>query len=232
MPFTLCHDQDALFLDIDGTILDIATKPDAVDVPKELIYNLEIMYKKLSGALALISGRPIENIDSLFYPLLLPVSGVHGAQWRIGGKKDGTLALPENLRKEIYSEFSQYPILTLEDKKYSICVHYRQAPQMAEAIHSLLQNIIDKAAPYFSILSGKMVFEVMYSGHDKGKAVERFMVNFPFAGRRPIFLGDDETDMFAVNTCRKLGGIADQIGQDGSFFSSPAEVRNWISKQV
>lgn len=220
--------NDALFLDIDGTLLNIASTPDTVVVPKGMVATLEILYKKLGGALALVSGRTLESIDMLFFPLLLPAAGAHGAVWRIAGETDGMLPLPANLRHEIDTVFSQYPALIIEDKKYSICVHYRQAPEMKNNVHELLKLILSRSTHCYTIMAGKMVFEVVYNGHNKGKAVEFFMSQPPFAGRRPIYLGDDETDIFAIDACNKAGGIGIKVEKNNELFSSPEHVTSWL----
>ncbi len=164
----------------------------------------------------------------LFSPLLLPAAGAHGAIWRRGGEIDGMLPLPPSLRGEIETIFSEYPILIIEDKKYSICVHYRQAPEMKDTIHELLKDILSRAEPCYSIMAGKMVYEIVCNGHNKGKVVELFMSQPPFTGRRPIFIGDDETDSFAIDVCNKAGGIGIKVEKNNADFSSPAQVRTWL----
>ncbi len=231
MSFRLHPEQDALFLDIDGTLLDIAPTPGGVDVPQNLRDNLATLYKKLDGALALISGRSLDDIDTLFSPLHLPASGVHGAEWCLGTKKEEKTPLPEKMRGEIKEVFSSYPALILEDKKYAVAVHCRQAPEMAGTIENILREIISGTDRSLVIMPGKMVFEVICHGHNKGTAIEHFMKCKPFAGRRPVFLGDDETDVFAINTCRKMGGVGIRVEENEEVFQSPLAVREWISRQ-
>lgn len=232
MLFRFHPDRDALFLDIDGTLLDIASTPGAVIVPPVLLHNLAALHAKLGGALALISGRTLSEIDALFTPLRLPASGAHGAECRVTTVKEASSVLPEAFRKHVIETFASYPALLIEDKKYSMAVHYRQAPGMSHAVETLLKEMIVKADEPLTILPGKMVYEVVYPWHNKGAALERFMTYPPFAGRRPVFIGDDETDVFAIHACRKLGGIADHVGRGECFFSTPSDVREWIAEQV
>jgi len=230
MSFRLCPTQDALFLDIDGTLLDIAPTPAGVIVPQSLLNSLSRLYERLGGALALISGRGLNDIDALFSPLHLPASGVHGVEWRIDAQKVERRPLPEALRRNIHESFSHYPMILLEDKKYAMAVHYRRAPEMADTVESLLQKLVFRTGHHLSVMQGNMVFEVVYPGHHKGEAIERFMAHAPFAGRRPVFFGNDETDGFALNVCERLGGIGVQVGHNA--FPSPRALREWINQQA
>lgn len=231
MSFRLHPNRDALFLDIDGTLLDMAPMPDAVVVPPGLIENLTGLSRKLDGALALISGRPLQNIDALFHPLRLPASGVHGAQWRLATQQEELNVLPESVRQAVLAEMAKYPGAVVEDKRYAMAVHYRSKPELADYVERALRGIVSSGPDVFSVMRGKMVCEIVYSGHNKGMALEHFMKHTPFAGRRPVFLGDDETDAFAIEACRKLGGIATRIGYE-NVFSSPQDVRMWLEKQA
>lgn len=233
MSFRLSPKHDALLLDIDGTLLDIAPEPDAVVVPPSLLKDLGKLQVKLGGALALVTGRPIENIDRLFHPLILPASGVHGAEWRIGTELRGRKYLPEAIRQAVLSCASRYPGLTVEDKIYSIAVHYRNAPALAQIVEQFLKEILASSSEPLAALKGKMVFELVYREYDKGTAIDLLMKHPPFAGRRPVFIGDDETDDFALRMCEKLSGAGARVGTNpGDIFASPAEVRRWIAEQA
>jgi trehalose 6-phosphate phosphatase len=235
MEFRLRPSQDALFLDIDGTILDIAPTPDKVVVPPGLIDDLARLYENLGGALALISGRSIENIYELFYPLRLPASGAHGAQWCIEGRCGEKEPLPEMVRQAVIENLSQSSGLIFEDKRYAMAVHYRNAPELADKIRQVLRDIVSANAEPLSVMNGKMVYEIVSPGHNKGTAIECFMKQAPFAGRRPVFLGDDETDIFAMDACEKLGGVSAYVGKNIAsrhYFPSPSEVRSWLKRQV
>jgi trehalose 6-phosphate phosphatase len=204
-------------------------------VPPYLVEHLIALKEKLDGALALISGRALDNIDALFSPQRFSAAGSHGAQWRIGDELGAHAPLPETFRKTVYNAFTQ-PGLLVEDKRYSMAVHYRQKPEAGGMIEKKLSAILADAAIPLLIMPGKMNYEILHPEHNKGAAVERFMARAPYAGRRPVFLGDDETDMFAINMCRKLGGLGFKIGNGGPYaageFTDPDAVRKWIASQI
>ncbi len=232
MSYRLSSAHDALFLDIDGTLLDIAPTPGQVVVPPSLLSSLSVLQEKLGGALAVISGRQIKEIDALFRPLRLAASGVHGAEWRIASSLERKKPLPHALTEAISKEMARYPGIIVEDKKYAVSVHYRKAPEWGKSIGEFLQKAVN-AHPGLALLKGKMVHEVIQKGYDKGTALERFMHYAPFAGRRPVFLGDDESDVYAIDACRKLGGAAERIGHGKNHpFHSPGHVRIWLKGQA
>lgn len=230
-------EKDALFLDLDGTILDIAPTANDVKVPAQLVKDLKRLHAKLGGALAFISGRTIENIDKLFAPLCFPCSGAHGAEWRLsqGGPIKSMSLLPDSLREKIASSLSNMKGALVEDKGYTVAVHYRQTPEAAEKIEMILVALIEKSQTTLTLIRGRKVFEIAQSCHDKGQALERLIKTSPFKGRRPVFLGDDITDMSAIGACLKNGGIAARVGQGKSrqnAFASPEAVRSWINKMT
>lgn len=224
--------RDALFLDIDGTLLDIAPRAQDVCVPPSLVRDLTHLYSKLGGALALLSGRTLDAMDALFTPLRLPASGAHGAMWR--KTPDSVIeqadALPARLRQEITAAFSDAPSLFIEDKGLTLAIHCRQAPAKADAIEATLQTFLDKHPnDGLSLLHGRKVMEIVRTGFDKGAALRALMAAAPFQGRRPVFLGDDITDLSAIAASEALGGIGLRIGRSAAAPSSPQEVRDWIA---
>lgn len=229
--------NDALFLDIDGTLLDIAKTPKDVVVSPELIQDLSLLNNKLKGALALVSGRVIEEVDDLFKPLRLRCAGAHGAQWRLTptGSIETENPLPDRLRDDIATAFEGIEGVFVEDKIYNIAVHYRQATKQAATIGKNLSNIVQDYGNDVKIISGRKVFEVTLSSYNKGLAIEKLLAVSPFKNRRPVFLGDDTTDLPAIGMCLKKGGIAARVGKGKSrnhAFSSPKDVRAWINKIV
>jgi trehalose 6-phosphate phosphatase len=230
----ICPDNDAMFFDIDGTLIDIAPTPYEVIMPTNLINSLEQLYKKLGGAIALVSGRSLMVIDSLFAPLKLPAAGVHGAELRLNEKLLMSQPIPQSIRESIYFAFNSYPEIIIEDKKYTIAVHYRQAPDFEEKIYNILQKIINDKEEEIKILKGKMVFEITKSNFNKGTAVKFFMEHPPFMGRKPMFIGDDETDSFAMEVCKKMGGIGIWVDKyyTSKEYVSTAQVREWIDNQL
>jgi len=236
LPFN--PEKDALFLDIDGTLLDIAPSARDVTVPPALVRNLERLDHKLEGALALVSGRMIHEIDGLFAPLRLRCAGAHGAEWRLSphGPVTASLTLPDQLRDDIAVAFSKKAGLVVEDKIFNVAVHYRQSPQKASMIEKILTAIVKPYGDKVRIVHGRKVFEVSLAMNNKGSAIERLLKTTPFKGRRPVFLGDDTTDLAAIGACLKNGGVAARVGRGDprqkSAFDSPAKVRGWIKRLV
>ena len=224
----------ALFLDVDGTLLDIAESPTAVCVPRALCAALASLHRRLDGALALISGRPVDDLDRLFAPLRLPACGGHGAHWRIHAGEPlrhetaATLAAP--VRERLQALARSHAGILSEDKGSSFALHYRTAPAsgpaLAAALHALLG---EPEGAGLRLLPGKMVFEVIAHGSDKAQAIRRFLEVAPFAGRRPLFIGDDVTDEPALALMPGLGGLALSVGRllpgASAVFDNPAAVR-------
>ena len=227
-----------LFLDVDGTLIDIAPRPEAVVVPPMLIEALDRVSHLLDGALALISGRTIANLDHLFRPLTLVASGVHGAEVRFepGGRVSHVDddVLPAELITAIRRAADLEAGTLVEDKRFSVAIHYRQVPEAGGRLQSALEELVAAAHdPKLRILPGHMVFEVKRATFDKGLAVGRFMARAPFAGRVPVFFGDDVTDWPGFAAALEHGGQAFSVGRalpgtSGSF-PDPASVRSWLA---
>lgn len=206
----------AFFFDVDGTLIDIAPHPDAVDVPASLISHLEILSTLAGGAVALVSGREAEVLDRLFAPLGLPLSGVHGAQMRPapGQPLTSTMEpLDEAVRRSLGNLVSAFEGLHIEDKGFSVALHYRNRPAVAAELEEAIARVIAPQARNLTVLPGRMVFEVKHRGHDKGAAVRAFMAEPPFVGRIPVFFGDDVTDEAGFAAVRELGGLAISVGR-------------------
>jgi len=237
----LSPDTLALFLDVDGTLLSIAPHPDAVVVRPELLTLLGRLSERLQGALALISGRSIVDLDKLFEPLVLPCAGVHGLEWRGADAVEhraGAATLLENLRKPIADFARRREGLLVEDKQQSLALHYRNAPSYETEAEAFLRELIDAESASLELKRGKMVLEVKPSSADKGTAIEAFMEEPPFAGRIPVFIGDDVTDEDGFKTVNRLGGLSIRVGLDensAAAFSLPNEetvfawLRSWIA---
>jgi trehalose 6-phosphate phosphatase len=238
MWFRLNPARDALFLDIDGTLLDIAPTAQDVVVPPKLVKDLGRLATRLNGALAFVSGRMIDDIDRLFDPLCLPCSGSHGAEWRLApdGKIQRGELLPDDLRDNISLAFNGITGVYLEDKIYSVSVHYRQDPAKEKLVEDLLSSLVKKEKKGIKLIHGRKVFEVTRASQNKGGAIDRLLATPPFKGRRPVFLGDDITDISAIGACMRKGGIAARVGQgkpdQKNAFPSPEKVRSWINDLV
>ncbi|MET0292657.1 MAG: trehalose-phosphatase [Steroidobacteraceae bacterium] len=185
----------ALFLDVDGTLLEIARRPDAVRVTAPLRELLEALLRANGGAVALVSGRTIANLDQLFAPLTFPAAGLHGLERRtargIIHRRDGAAAL--GAVRVFLSEHSCEGLL-IEDKGGAIALHYRERPELEERARALADRSVHIAGRGWLAVVGKMSIEVRMAGVGKDQALEEFMQEAPFAGRVPAFLGDDHTD--------------------------------------
>ncbi|HEY0826098.1 MAG TPA: trehalose-phosphatase [Ramlibacter sp.] len=204
----------ALFLDFDGTMVEIAPQPHAVHVPEPLLVALQELHRYLDGAIAVISGRPIAQIDEFLSPLQLPVAGVHGAERRGAGGEvylldTHPLDLVEAAARALAQE---HPGLLVENKRGSLALHYRQRPELEELCVKTMQQAVD-ASPGVTLLRGKMVAEAKPGGASKGQAIEAFLAEPPFAGRKPVFIGDDITDEVGFSTVQRLGGMGIKVGE-------------------
>lgn len=205
----------ALFLDIDGTLLDLAETPDGVSSPPGLVENLERLSHKLDGALALVTGRNLPFADGLFSPLSLPIAGLHGAERR---RTDGTLDLVQEddafqtLKRSLERVTMDWDGVIIEDKGAAVAAHFRQAPQWEHSLEAVMASALDEAGPNYALQRGKMVIEIRPSRASKGAAVRAFMEEHPFKGRKPITIGDDLTDEAMFKVANELGGLSVRIG--------------------
>ena len=226
-----------LFLDVDGTLLDIADRPDGVLVPPSLRETLGTLNGCLGGAVALVSGRAIADIDGLFAPLRLRASGVHGAEMRFDPEGDLEVSpkylLPEVVVAGLRAIAEGHPGTLVEDKRFSVAVHYRAVPAAGPKLEKQLAAFLHSPeGGGCRILPGHMVFEIKRSGFNKGTAVEAFLSRPPFEGRQPIFIGDDVTDLPGFESALAAGGLACSVTtpRDGvsAHFPNPAAVRSWL----
>lgn len=226
-------DAVALLLDFDGTLVDIAPTPDAVHVSDELRASLTRLLDKTGGATALVSGRSIATLDRLIGSPILPAIGGHGAEMRLraGGDIVGIAPpLPDVMKRRLDEARGFDPGIVVEDKGYSFTLHYRNAPRQNEALHRHIAAV--RAAfpnEAVEVQLGKAVYEVKRSGLSKGTAVRELMTRAPFAGRTPVFIGDDETDktVFALLPALKGVGFSVDVEFEGlaGIFETPAQVR-------
>jgi trehalose 6-phosphate phosphatase len=230
--------QCAILLDIDGTILDIAPSPPQVWVPVGLRQTLSRLADLTGGAVALVSGRSINDIDLIFSPLQLPTIGVHGAEMRTsadGDVRSRVAPLSKALKRKLATVAELGPGILVEDKGYSLALHYRLAPEKGPAVLAAIAKICS-GLPEESveILPGKLVVDIKPARINKGDAVCALMQHAPFAGRRPIFIGDDTTDLAVFDIIPKFAGQAYSVGGitadvDGHF-DTPEAVRDWLSQ--
>jgi trehalose 6-phosphate phosphatase len=229
----------AVLLDVDGTLLDIAPTPDAVIVPASLRRTLSAVSERVGGALALVSGRTVADLDGIFAPLRLPAIGGHGAEMRLGATNAPlvrqTGPLDPRFKSAIWAAAERHPGVIVEDKGYSMALHFRSAPKQGlSLVHDVEQVHRDWPQQAIELLKGKAVIEVKQTGFNKGSAVRELMRQQPFVGRRPIFVGDDITDEDAFAVMREFGGQAISVGRKlpgvSEVIASPADVRQWLER--
>lgn len=227
----------ALFLDFDGTMVDIAAQPNAVEVPQPLIGALRNLNDYLHGAVAVISGRPIAQLDAFLQPLQLPVAGVHGAERRDARGELHLLHTHPLDRVEAAARALAFANdgLLVENKRGSIALHYRQRPDLEDRCVATMQAAVAES-PGLTLLRGKMVVEAKPGGASKGRAIEDFLQEPPFAGRTPVFIGDDITDEVGFSTVQRLGGIGVKVGEGASVawrrIADPAALRRDLEAAV
>ena len=221
--------RTALLLDLDGTLLDFAPAPDLVVVPPALIDALRHLRERLDDALAVITGRPIGDIDRLLGDLPFAVAGEHGGAIRhapgAAQTRPALAEMPADWLPAAQALKAATPGVLLEKKARGFVLHFRAVPDAGPALRTALDRII-AGVPGFAVLHSAMAWEVRPSGVHKGTAVEALMQTAPFAGRLPLFIGDDVTDMDAIVAARTLGGAGLKVDE---AFGGPVDVRAWLA---
>jgi trehalose 6-phosphate phosphatase len=227
----------AILLDVDGTILEIAPEPDLVHVPEGLCALLARLNAGVDGALALVSGRPIADLDKLFSPLTLAAIGGHGAEMRRGAG-EAVIAQAPLLDARLQARLGELSRLgegvIVENKGYSTAVHFRLAPHLGETLAYAVDDIVaDFAQSGVEVLKGKAVLEVKSARVSKGRAFRELMMQPPFAARRPVFLGDDITDEAVFAELPEFAGYGISVGREidsAEFvFADARDVRAWLA---
>jgi trehalose 6-phosphate phosphatase len=234
-------DDCAILLDIDGTLLDLAPTPREVWVPPGLSAALNRLLEKTSGALALVSGRSLNDVDLIFAPDQFPAVGGHGAEMRLLTDSEAVVThappMDKELKRRLAAIAKLSPGILLEDKGYSLALHYRLAPHAEKAIYEAVSLIrADLPNAPIEVLPGKCVCEIKHAGFNKATGVRELMTRAPFKGRRPIFIGDDVTDEAVFAIIPEFGGLAFSVGRRAQgvadHFDEPHEVREWLARLV
>src|ERR1700682_725040 len=230
-------DECAILLDIDGTLLDLAPTPREVWVPPGLADALSGLLERTSGALALVSGRSLNDIDLIFAPVEFPAVGGHGAEMRLSTDNEAVAThappMDKELKKRLAAIAQLSPGILLEDKGYSLALHYRLAPHAEKAIYAAVSLIrADLPNAPIEVLPGQCACEIKHSGFNKATGVLELMTHEPFRGRRPIFIGDDVTDETVFAIMPELDGLAFSVGRRAQgvadHFDEPRDVREWL----
>jgi trehalose 6-phosphate phosphatase len=228
----------ALFFDVDGTLVDYVADPSTLQIPLALQHTLAELSSALGGALALISGRSIADIDRLFAPLQLPAAGQHGAEAR----RDGTLrifappsAALQSMLAPIRAFAAAHPGIRIEEKGLSVAIHYRGVEESRDALAELLGDLMARYGREYDLLASHLAFDVRPRMANKGFAVEWFMAAAPFAGRVPIFIGDDRTDEDGFAAVLARGGHAIKVGRRGDtiapwHLAAPQDLWHWLER--
>lgn len=228
----------ALYLDCDGTLLDIAPTPNDVRVPPGLVALLERISAGLNGALAIVTGRQLAEIDTLLAPARFVGAGVHGGELR--NFSGGTItrvasSLPSSLLDAVMHRMQRLPGIIAEPKGPGLAVHYRQAQHLKDPLEAELRAVLSQYGDELVLSHGRKLFEIIPAGHSKGTALETIAELPMFSGRRPIMIGDDEGDMPAFAAAQRLGGNAmrvggEQFGDVDVDFLGPAGVIAWLEE--
>jgi trehalose 6-phosphate phosphatase len=228
----------ALFLDVDGTLMDLAPAPDEARLRPDTVPLLARAVESLDGALALVSGRSIDQIDRLVWPLRLPVAGVHGLERRTAqGDRiaHATSSSLDPVRRSLREFAESVPGLLLEDKFLGIAIHYRRVPYMAMDVLAAVTAASRQLNDSVSMQTGDMVVEIKAGRRNKASAVAEFMQEKPFSGRTPAFVGDDVTDQDALQWVTGKGGFAVAVGErvTGNYrLDGCSEVSSWIEELI
>jgi trehalose 6-phosphate phosphatase len=235
-PPPLRRDQ-ALFLDFDGTLVEIASAPNLVRVPAELPHLLGELADRLGGAVAVVSGRALDELARLLAPFAGGIAGDHGLERRYGdGNVTRCLTHPELDRfRPLAADFAtRHDGVLLEDKGSSLALHYRQAPSLAASCHALIQEAAQASNGALAVVAGKMVIELMPRSGGKGRAIADFLADAPFRGRLPVFIGDDTTDEDGFAAVNQLGGISIHVGGGATIarhsLATVGDVWAWLAR--
>ena len=227
----------ALFLDVDGTLLELAATPELVRVPAAVRNTLQLACRRENGAFALLSGRSLSTLDAMFAPCLFPASGKHGLEVRLPSgeviRRDVDTTRLDRARRWLGLLQQENRGLFLEDKGQALAMHFRLAPRLEPEVKGVMQELAEELGDHFVLIKGKCVFEIMPRGVSERSAIELFMQQKEFAGRTPVFVGDDPSDEEGFQVVNEMGGHSIRVGDLAETaaryrFSSPSTVVAWL----
>ena len=238
LPYIDNIERYAIFLDLDGTVAELVAHPNSVQVDRSTLRLLETLSDTVGGALAVVSGREIAVVDRLLRPLVLPVAGVHGLERRdakgVIHSRD-TADISSSIIFDLEKAIGHDSGVVIERKPGAIALHYRLRPELERRCRDIAHGVVEQH-PELRLLHGKMVYEIMSRGSDKGGAIQAFLSEFPFRGRRPIFAGDDITDEAGFSVVNARNGVTIKIGGGESLARFRAhdvrQFRAWLSGLV
>ena len=230
----------AFFLDVDGTLINIADTPDAVVVDQTLLKLIANLHRATGGALALVSGRMISDLQNRTGLAKLPMAGLHGLERRDSAGRLWIHAAAPTAKSAIKAALEpvvgRHPGLLLEDKGLTLALHYRQAPTLAAYVHRLMDQFANLHGPGLELQRGKYVVEIKPAGIDKGTAVAEYLTEFPFKGRRAVFIGDDLNDEHGFAAVNQQDGISIKVGRGPSCaryrLPTVAAVQLWLASAL
>lgn len=229
----------AYFLDVDGTLIAFADSPDAIHIDDALLGLITRLYSACGGALALVSGRALADLDKRLGGIRIPLAGQHGLELRDAqGHVRAHVAAPSaamaELKRRLSSLVARHNGLLLEDKGMALAIHYRRAPLLASYIHRQVKHWLAESGLPLQLQKGRYVLELKSAAHDKGTVIAEFMQQAPFRRRRPVFIGDDVTDEHGFDRVNRLGGYSIKVGKGRTCarwrLPDVAAVRAWLAK--
>jgi len=230
----------AFFLDVDGTLINLADTPQTACVDAALLDLIAQLHRASGGAVALVSGRMISDLQGRLGALTLPLAGQHGLERRDAAGRLWIHAAPPTakyaIKESLAPLLARHPGLMLEDKGLSLALHYRLAPTMAASVHRIMHRLVNRLGQGLELQRGKRVVEIKPAGIDKGSAVAEYLAEPPFRGRRAVFIGDDLNDEHGFAEVNRLGGVSIKVGRGASCarfrLKDVAAVRHWLASAL
>lgn len=236
---SLLAPNGALFLDVDGTLIEFVPRPEDARIPPPLLETLDRLLIRLDGALALVSGRALADVERLVAPRRFPAAGQHGAEARLSREGRAELFAPPpaalaSVLAQAHHFLAAHPRIRVELKGVSAAVHYRGAEEFRDPLRAVLVGALAAHEDELQLLDSHLCFDLRPRSANKGIAIDRFMAVAPFKGRVPVFIGDDRTDEDGFAAVLALGGRTIRVGLSGESLAeerlaNPAALRDWLA---